>query len=149
MRKKDMARWFEYAGYTVLAYALFWGLWAFLNPDDFEAFRGTARQMQAGGSLFFKNPTMAMYPLGYIVVLYIFGFFLVGWVTVYMGNMLKNRQNPGSLVGMMLLVSLVFIWKFVSVYAQTPFLASMGIIAFGVESGVLIAYYFAKPDVLE
>ena len=43
MSKRDMARWFEYAGYTVLAYVLFWGLWVFLNPDGFEVFSGTAR----------------------------------------------------------------------------------------------------------
>ncbi len=144
MKKYNMGPWFEYAGYAVLAYALLWGLWAFVNPGDFDVFRGAARQMAGGGSIFFRNPTMAMYPLGYLVVLYIFGFLLVGWVTVYMGNMIKKRENPGSLVGMMLIVSLVFLWKFISVISQTPFLASMGIVAFGIETIVLIMFYFAK-----
>ncbi len=143
MKKRDMAPWFEYAGYAVLAYALLWALWVFINPSDFDAFRGVARQM-TGGSMFFRNPTMAMYPLGYIVVLYIFGFFLVGWVTVYMGRMLRKRENPGSLVGMMLIVSVVFIWKFASVISQTPFIGSMGVVAFGFETIVLVMYYFAK-----
>ncbi|NOZ91880.1 hypothetical protein GM182_00965 [bacterium 3DAC] len=144
MRKREMAPWFEYAGYAVLAYALLWGIWAFINPDDFEVFRGVARQMAGGGSMFFRNPTMAMYPLGYLIVLYIFGFFLVGWVTVYMGHMLRKRENPGSLVGMMLIVSVVFVWKFLSVMSDTPFLAAMGVVAFGFETVVLIMYYFAK-----
>jgi len=149
MKKRDMAPWFEYAGYAVLAYALFWAIWAFVNPGDFDVFRGTAQRVAGGGSVFFRNPTMAMYPLGYLVVLYIFGFFLVGWVTVYMGHMLKGRQNPGSLVGMMLIVSVVFLWKFISVMGASPFLGAMGVVAFAFETVVLIMYYFAKPDVLE
>ena len=140
-----MANVFEYVGYGVLAYSLFWALWAFISPDSFEPLRGTARQMQETGSIFFQNPTMAMYPLGYIVVLYVFGFLLVGWITVYMGRMLRRHESPGSLVGMMLIVSVVLLWKFIAVFMETPFLAALGVIVFGIESIALFMYYFVKP----
>ena len=141
MERKDVATFMEYGGYLSIIFAVFWGFWAIMRPEDFSMFRRVATGTVAGGSVFFRSPELTM---GWMVVLYAFAFFLVGFVSVYMAYMVRRKEDPGSLVAMMLMISVVLVFKYATMVTKSPFICSLGLMVSIIQSLSLSAFYLRR-----